>query len=227
MVKHAGISPKKFASLMKSIDGAGAPEPSEDTSGDPIGTLVFSFLLWESTTDKAMAAREKILQNVVDFNDLRVCMPEEIVSWIGARYPLAMERCQRLRTVLRAIFAREHAMTLESVSKGGKREAKKYIESIDGMVPYVAARVLLLAFDTHAVPADEQLRQKLRKAAVCDDTVTVEDLANWLTHHIKAGKGVAAHHALQAWVEERGAKSASPRKVSRNGSSKPGKKARA
>ena len=34
-----------------------------------------SFLMWESTTSKAQSAFERVLDSVVDFNELRVCMP--------------------------------------------------------------------------------------------------------------------------------------------------------
>ena len=158
-----------------------------------------SFLLWESTADKADVAYDRILESVVDFNDLRVSMHHETMEMIGPRYPLAMNRAQRLRATLRNIYLREHAVSLDKPAASGKREIKKYIETLEGMVPYVANRVLLLCFDTHGVPVDEQLRTALIDAEVADASVEVPELSSWLASQVRAGDAVAVHASLQVW----------------------------
>src|SRR5688500_18082658 len=108
-VKNASASAKKFAALLKKIGPcsgppmmmsapqqaveAGAapaaveqPQPTVRTA-DPLAALVVSMLLWDSTTDKAIAAYERLMEGSVDFNDLRVCMPQETIELIGPRYP--------------------------------------------------------------------------------------------------------------------------------------------
>jgi hypothetical protein len=102
-VKNAAVAAKKLTALLKKIGRVDPPAPAAvpGASGaaamgngaapayDPIATLVMSFLMWESTTDRAEAAYQRILESVVDFNELRVCMPQETVDIIGQRYPLA------------------------------------------------------------------------------------------------------------------------------------------
>ena len=184
---------------MKRIGSSNPPDlPGGD---DPVGVLVMSFLMWESTTEMAVAGYRRILDDVVDFNDLRVTMPHEIVECIGDRYPLALDRTQRLRAALRDIYLREHQVSLSRLITLGKREVKKYIETLDGVVAYVASRVMLLCFETHAVPVDEQLRRCLIDANVADEDTEIHELASWLGRHIKAGDGVQAHYDLQAWVD--------------------------
>jgi len=199
-VKNASLCAKKLNVLLKKIGPVTAPEfpcPS-----DPIATLVSSMLMWESTTDKAAAAYERLLEQVVDFNDLRVCMPHETLELIGPRYPRALDRCQRLRAVLRNIYLREHAVSLDRLLPAGKREIKKYVDTLEGIVPYAAARVLLLSFGTHVMPVDDQLRIQLIEAEVSDSSMEVPDLSSWMTNQIKAEDAVAAHHSLQAWADE-------------------------
>jgi len=128
-------------------------------------------------------------------------MPHETVEIIGQRYPLALNRAQRLRAAMRDIYLREHAMSLDRQASGGKRDLRKYIESLDGMVPYVAHRVALLCFDTHVMPVDEQLRTALIEAEVADAAIEVPELASWLAVHVKAAEIVAAHAALQTWMD--------------------------
>lgn len=200
-MKNTTPGAKKFAALIRRLPHSRGPGIPEDPAKDPIGTLVMSFLMWEATTEKAVSAYERIKSNIVDLNDLRVCMPEEVAGWIGVRYPNALDRCQRLRTCLRAVFAREHAMGLGSLS-GSKREARKYLESLDAIVPYVAQRVLLLSYDTHLVPVDEQLRSRLVAIEVCEPGMDLNELSSWISHHVKAGHAVEVHQSLQKWAEK-------------------------
>jgi hypothetical protein len=220
-VKNAAVSAKKLAALLKKLGDAPAPAfgalgaittPPAPLSApgaagvaaprqDPIATLLASMLLWESSTDKALAAYARVMENLVDFNDLRVCMPQETVDLVGPRYPRAMERCERLRAVLRSIYLREHAVNLDRLAAAPKREAKKYIDTLEGIVPYAAARVQLLCFDIHAVPVDEQLRAMLLDVQVGDAAVDASSLSTWLTNQIKPEEGIGAHYALQSWVD--------------------------
>ena len=199
-VKNASVAAKKFSALLKKI-GPVAP-PAFPSSDDPVGVLVMSMLLWESSTDKALAAYVRLMEQVVDFNDLRVCMPHETVEIIGPRYPRALDRAQRLRAVLRNVYLREHAMKLDRLPSTGKREIKKYIESLEGIVPYAASRVLLLSFDTHALPVDDQLRTHLIEAEVVDASIEIPELSTWLASQVKAGESAATHFALQSWIDD-------------------------
>jgi endonuclease III len=193
-------STKNFKALVKRLDGAALP-PVLPGSGDPVSVLIQSFLLWEASAERAAAAYRRLIESVVDFNDLRVTMPSEIVELIGERYPNAAERAQRLRAALRDVYLREHEMSLLRLQKLGKREVKKYVETLDGIVPYVAARLLLLCFETHSLPVDEQLRRRLVETQVADAGIGIDDLAAWLTRQVKPEDGVRIHHALQAWVD--------------------------
>lgn len=192
-------SAKALNDLMKKL---GTPEPIVyPDADDPVAVLVMSMLLWDANSSKAITAYQKLRSSVVDFNELRVCMPQELVDHVGVRYPNASERCQRMRAALNDVFRREHDVKLDHLKGFGKREVKKYVESLDGIVPYASARVQLMCFDTHAMPADEQLRKMLISAAVIEESLEVADVSNWLTRYVKSGDGIAAHTALQTWVE--------------------------
>jgi hypothetical protein len=219
-VKNATTCAKKLTALLKKLPAGTPPEAPGD--GDPIALVVMSMLMWESTTEKAANAYTRALGRIVDFNDLRVCMPDEIEALIGVRYPRALERSQRLRAMLKDIYNREHAVTLDRLADLGKRDVKIYLDSLDGMVPYVSGRVLLLGFDGHAVPADEQLRDRLIEAGAADESADVTELSNWLARRIKASDSLGAHLALQRWVDQ-GARSGRGRQKTPTGR-KTGKK---
>jgi endonuclease III len=211
-VKNAATCAKKLSALLKKYHRSASQVARMPDASDPIATLVMSFLLWESTSEKAAAAYERLLQHVVDFNDLRVCMPHETTEALGPRYPRVLDRGQRLRAVLKDIYLREHAVNINRLRDMGKREVKKYLESLEGMVPYVSARVMLLCFQTHAVPVDDHLRTHLVEAGAIEAGVEIPEVSAWLASQIKAEDGIQAHAALQAFSDEKaGASSPSSR----------------
>ena len=133
----------------------------------------------------------------------------------------------RLRAALRNIYLREHAVNLNKLMGSGKREARKYIESLEGIVPYVSSRLALLSFDTHIVPVDDQLRTLLIEAEVSDNSVENAELGSWLAAQVKAGDGPTTHAALQAWVDEQVGTSGGTEKKAAGKSRKPAKRSKA
>ena len=198
-MKSSDAHVKNLATLLKKIGEVEPPEfPDAD---DPIAVLILSTLMWESTTEKAIAAYARLRAAVVDDNDLRVTMPHEIAEIIGTRYPKSAERSERLRATLRDVYLREHAINLDSLAGKGKRDVKKYVESLNGISPYVSARVQLLCFDVHGVPVDEQLRSRLADYGAVEPDADEVEVAGWLARHVRASDGLKTHYALQAWSD--------------------------
>jgi len=168
---------------------------------DPVESLVLSFLLWESNAATARSSFERIRGAVVDSNDLRVLMPYELLELIGSDGPYAQERAERIRASLRDVFLREHEVSLRGLGERGKREIRRYLETLDGIVPYVAARVMLVDYQVHAVPVDGRLLGALVEEGVFDEDAALEDVVSWLQRQIKAEEGPQVHQALQAWME--------------------------
>src|SRR5262249_19622524 len=81
--KKLGSLPKKLrASYGESrSDSAGEGRPE---SADPLlWQLVYSFLAWESTPAKATTANKRLHAAVVDYNEMRVCLGDELAGIIG------------------------------------------------------------------------------------------------------------------------------------------------
>ncbi len=210
-MKNTAQHAEQLTSLISTIT---PPENPPTIADDPMHVLVESMLLWEAPTDKATQAIEKLMQETVDYNDLRVTMEHEFIDLLGARYPRIENRSARLRAVLRDIYLREHRMSLDSLRDTGKREVRKYIETLKGIPPFAAARVLLLSFETHTIPVDSRLASALASAGASREGLDETDLSSWLSRQIKASDGVATHFALQHWVDAGGGKSRRSRKKS-------------
>jgi outer membrane biosynthesis protein TonB len=202
-VKTKWAKPTKFSAFLKKHRVGGEPAllPEHVSASDPIAVLVHSWLLWESSSEQAATAMTKLVEQRVDFNELRVSLPHEVAGIIGKRYPRVEERLHGIRRTLHDLFLRRHELSFEYLSEKGKRDVKAEVESLDGITPFVSARLLRISFDVHAMPADDQLSALLHENDVIDEPVEPEDLAGWLGTAVKADEAVAAIAAMQAAVD--------------------------
>jgi outer membrane biosynthesis protein TonB len=202
-VKTKWAKPTKFSAFLKKHRVGGEPAllPEHVSASDPVAVLVHSWLLWESSSEQAATAMSKLIEQRVDFNELRVSLPHEVAGIIGKRYPRVEERLHGIRRTLHDLFLRRHELSFEYLAEKGKRDVKAEVESLDGITPFVSARLLRISFDVHAMPADDQLSALLHESDVIDEPVEPEDLAGWLGTAVKADEAVAAIAAMQAAVD--------------------------
>lgn len=201
--------PKELAALLKQLR-ADYPQALESaTEAAPIdpaepllGLFVRSFLIWESTLAKAALALKRVELSVVDFNELRVCMPGEMIRVLGERYPRAEERARRMRTALNAIYSREHKVSLERLTEMSKRESREYLETLDGTPRFVAARVALLGLAGHMAPVDGRMTRSLIERGVIEAEATPEAAAANLERKVRAAEMPECYALLQAWSDD-------------------------
>lgn len=191
---------KALNTLLKSVKSK--YDPAELAERTPLEELVYSMLLWEAPASKADGAYKRIVASMVDFNELRVTRSPELVALMGKTYPRVEERAARLRAALNELFLREYAVTLDPCAAMSKRDARKYLESLEGCPQYVAARVLLLRMDGHAIPVDDRLNYRLMEAGVTEEDADCSKTAGVLERHVKAEDARAVHLLLQSWSED-------------------------
>jgi len=171
-VKSEAVFPAKLATLLKRPPISGPEIPT-----DPLDTLVQSFLLWEASTAAATAALDRFRKSFVDHNELRVELPSQVVGLLGNRYPMAEERADRIKRTLHAIFQQRHRLGLEHLADLDRRKQLAALEALDGIVPFVSARVLLFHFGQASVPVDEQTAELLRESKVAAREASAAEIA--------------------------------------------------
>lgn len=170
-----------------------------DALGEPLTIeLLRSMLLWEAGAKHAVAAMQRLAETVVDVNELRICLADEIALALG-RVPMAEERAHRMKLVLCDVYNREHRVSLESLASEGKREAKVYLDSLDAIPPFVASRVLLVGLGGHAFPMDDRLHARLQAAGAVEDGHDALAAAGWAEREFRAGEALGAYFAVEAW----------------------------
>ena len=193
---------EQLSKLLKKINRKTCTDHS--AGFDPIDQFVYSSLLWDSTHTKANSAFKRIKASTVDLNDFRVGSYEEIIAILGERYPRVSHRAERLRASLNDIYGRMHAVSLDALGQMGKREARALLDSLDGALPFVTARVMLLSFDAHAIPVDDRTHALLLSEGVIEEGVDIPKAAGIIERAVKAADGLTVHNKLQAWSESNG-----------------------
>jgi hypothetical protein len=202
----ASGNPQRLESLVARLRARFGPplDPPEalPPDGQRIHELVRSFFVWEAGERRAQAALDAVAASLVDFNELRVCLPAELAAILGERFPLALERSRRLRATLNSLFRREHAVTLDAAAGLSKRDARAYLAGLEGMPAFVADRLTLVLFGGHAFPVDARLVRLLTAEKVFEDGVAPDAASSWIEHHLHAGEAYAAYRLVEQWADE-------------------------
>lgn len=169
---------------------------------DPlVHQLVYSMMLWESSHALAAECVGRLLDPVVDLNELRVCEPEEICSLLPKACPLRAERSVRLVDALNAVFSSEHALSLDALNALPKREARQRLDAIEALPQFVAARIVLVSLGGHAFPADARMRAVLDAAGVSHEATDDRDLACRMERAVRAPDLARVYALLEAEAE--------------------------
>ena len=172
-------------------------------SPDPlISELVFSMLVWESSIEHALRAVETIESGLIDLNELRVCTPEELVSIFPARYPRSLERCQRLIGVLNTIFRDQNSLSLTHLRDMNKKDVVEYLNSIEGITPFVSSRVILLGLGWHAFPIDDWLTKMLAKEGITDPSLDITQQTLRIERMVRATDALRYYTLIEHWASD-------------------------
>ncbi len=151
---------------------------------DPLEQLVLSVLSQETTLRNARKALSKLLDIMVDINEVRVSSPREIADVIDPYIPNSRPCASRLVRLLNDVFHRENAVNLETLRSLGKREAKHRLEELAGIEPYHVASVVLWSLGGHAIPVNAKLFAALRKEELVEPNASVAEVQSFLERHI-------------------------------------------
>ena len=189
-------------------------EPASDT--DPTTEMVAACLSVVTTESRARTALNKLRRGFVDYNEVRVSRADEVAVVLGKRFPQAKAVAVQMLQLLNAVFASQDSLNLEFLQAGGKREARLFLESLEGMTPYVAAQVMLQGLGAHAFPVNEQMLAMLRGEDIITPDADAAEVQGFLERHLPASEIHETYTKLRTYADSyRGTKSRSKAKVAK------------
>ena len=177
--RYASTFKRAYAKLRQSAATPAIPEPD-----DPVRRLAIAILGVECGDAAAAKGLERAFTVVLDWNELRVSNPDEVHRALGGSIP--REHCERLLRALRAISARENKIGLDRLKTLGRREARQYLETLDGVDEYATASVVLWSLGGHAIPVNDRMLAALRRSDLVHPSADRGEVQAFLERHVGA-----------------------------------------
>lgn len=184
-MKNGSAYAKKLKQAYAKFRGKSEPPPPDD-GADPVQHLILAVLSQETTVKRARKALKKINDDMVDLNDLRVSTAAEISESISRYVPRSVQRAKRLLRLLDSIYQHEYAVSLQSLRSKGIRDVKQFLDSLDGMTPYVSGSVILWSLGGHAIPINDPTLAWLRENELVHPAAEAAEVQSFLERHISA-----------------------------------------
>ena len=178
-----------------------AAAKSADTAAhDVVTEMLLACLSAHNTENKAKIALGRLRSNFVDYNELRISRTPEVIDVLGKNFNQPRDTTLQLIKLLRSLYDKQDSLDLEELRQLSKRDAKIFLESLDGADPYVVGRIMLRALGAHAFPINEQMLVMLRAEEVVAPDAALPEVQAFLERHISVNQvqkiyACLRHHA--------------------------------
>ncbi len=172
---------RAYAKFRSTVEKPDIPEPD-----DPIRRLAIAVLGVECGDEQAARAVDRAFDVMVDWNEIRVSSAFELNQATGNAIPSGVKRCQQLIRALQAIYDRENRLSLDRLKGMARREARHFLEQLDGVDDHAVAAIVLWSLGGHAIPVNDTLLAALQKAELVHPNATRAEVQAFLERHISA-----------------------------------------
>jgi endonuclease III len=172
-----------FNKLVKSPSKADTHEPT-----DPVAQLVQAILETDAPLDKAKAAMKQIVEEMIDFNELRVTPIAELDELLGQFLPSPTDRSRMIVSTLSWVFTTFDTLDLTFLRESSHTTLREKFTSIPGCSDYARCAMLLMSFGISACPMDEHMVAYLVENEALPEGVNVLEASHFVERQLKAGE---------------------------------------
>jgi len=164
--------------------------------------LLVGVLREGASLEAALKALKLMHEEFVDFNEMRVAPPKDIVDLISRELPQARARAEQITLGLNRVFDQRNRLDFGHAADMGKRELQSHLRETLGFSPFVEAYLLLHLFDQRAVPVDDRLVERLKADGLVHPESDLHDVRTLLERVIPAKDQAAMSEVLAAYGGE-------------------------
>ncbi len=195
--KYATKLGKHLKSLKKGYGAVKVP-----SYVDPIDAVIFAVLSEHIEASAARTAIKKFKKHFVDHNDLRVSRTEEVLDVLGGTGPQLRSIAHTMSAVLRAVYDKFNSVSLMSLTEIGKRQARKDMEKLKGITPFVVSYCFLTALNGHAIPVTKKMTEYLRDLELIHPKATTHDVEGFLERQISVNNAYECYTLIREASEK-------------------------
>jgi endonuclease III len=201
-MKDSKTYSKKVQQLHRSLKRK-YPKAQSPVYDEPVRALVNGIVNENMSERAAQSALKRFDDYFVDLNDLRVSRIEEIVELLGEDTAATRGIAVRLTETLRAVFDKYNVVSLASLRKMGKRPAKRALEKMAGMTPFVVHYCMLTSLQGHAIPLTAKMVEYLRGNEFVHPEADEQEIEGFLARQISSSNGYEFYALLRLESEKR------------------------
>ncbi|MGB0716957.1 MAG: hypothetical protein ACPGXK_13835 [Phycisphaerae bacterium] len=165
----------------------GAAAEADEDKPDPLFCLATGILGASLSKDQVRRVIERLTTEAVDWNEIRVSNADDLAAIAGAK--MQPDAFQRLIDALQHLYDKENALGMDRLGNMGRREARQYLESLNGMDEYAVATVMLWYLGGHAIPVNDSMLKILHDEDLVNPEASRAEVQAFLERHISAADG--------------------------------------
>jgi endonuclease III len=197
---------------------------------EPIDAVIQAILSETMMDSGAQSSVRKLAAHFVDWNDLRVSRPDEILDVIGKENGNIRNTISTLTRALYAVFKKYDIVSLKLLKGMGKRSARQALSKLEAISPFVCDYVMLTALQGHAIPLNAKMTEYLKEQDFVHPDASETEIQGFLSRQIPATKAYEFYSLLHR-ESEKGAvrakiKSTDKRETKRKSASKAKRKSK-
>jgi len=165
-----------------------AGDPNIPDIDNPLRRLAIGILGVDSREEDVERAVDRLMASMIDWNEVRVSTVAEIQDGLEHKTIGHDHSCQNLINALQAVYYHENKLSLDRLKSIGRRDARHYLESLDGVNEYAVASIILWSLTGHAIPVNNRLLHALQDANLIHPTASRAEVQAFLERHIPSAK---------------------------------------
>jgi hypothetical protein len=191
--QHYASSVQRLFRLMRREYG----KVQKVTFDEPVDALINAILSENMTGSAAQSSARKLAGYFVDWNELRVSRPDEILDVLGKDNTEVGTTVSTLTQALYSVFNKYDIVSLKALAQMGKRSARQTLSKLESVSPFVCDYVMLTALHGHAVPLTEKMIEYLKEEDLVHPDSDQADIEGFLTRQISASKAYEFYSLLR------------------------------
>jgi len=192
---YAGRVKKAFTKIRAAAESIEAP-PLDD----PFNRLCIAIFGVAVGDERGEKFTSRLLTNMVDWNEVRISTVDEVETAIGTAPQSAKVRCRSLLDALQSVYEHENMLSLDRLRSMGRREARAYLEALDGVDDYAVAAVTLWSLGGHGIPVDDRLLEALHQADLVHPQASRGEVQAFLERHISAADAKEFYYVMSSFT---------------------------
>jgi endonuclease-3 len=167
---------------------------------DALETLLHSVLAGNGNDLLAARILEKLHQELVDWNELRVTTPKEIEELVSP-LPDAAEKALILRRILHRLFRERHSLSLGHFKRFGQERLAQDLDELGGLTPQMRDRILLKAFDVNVLPLTEDIERIAKRLGLIENYLTSDKVKEAIEEILPPKRVYSFYHLVSEHAE--------------------------